>query len=1061
MRWFGFLLLVWSALLPAAAAAAIYPRIVRQFSDPVEIAAWTPDDRFLITAMGVTRNITIWNVQDGVIVDRLAVPMPADIGQDLLTFDSIEIAPDGRRALLRGSRLDVYTENGKRRQDWQIDLLARRITPLPVATGPVPDGNMEALVSAYQGRLEALTQIYEGSTHLTEAQAVAALPALPASHDGKWRLERTADGPSVIGRNGKGRVLGLGFKPAELAHAAMSSDGQWLAMLLSNRGQGEDGSVVVLDNPQTGADMRRFERAGRYGRVQWLDDTSVLLSHDEADDSRDPADAGASDMPSPALVIDLRDGEDLFRLPPRCYVTSIAGSEGWIIGAGLANCRAIAGAAGKDRALWLAKGATAWTKIDLGLPKDVFIDAILGAPKGGQVALAMTQGEKTSLLVVDIEKGVVVNSLDTGDAGVSSMFFSDDASTLFISYAGRQIVWRPSDASANGKPLKELAIGSLMPAVMSSDGTVLAVAGMLDAQIERYVLATGRKLSPLPLGNIVAGGTLPGRNLFWAAAMDGGVRFWDKSSGQEQRTTYYFPEGGYLTVTPDGRYDTNLGADTDQFRWLMADAPWQSLGSQTFMRDSYEPRLAGRLNDCQLADNCATMLPPPNYPAEQRNRVLPRVAIESITPGPTPDVAIVTVAAAEGVNPAAPNGKTRSGLYNLRVFRDGQLVGQYPAAAADSDALADWQAANRLPVGADGRARASFTVPLATGAGHEMPVFTAYAFNSDRIKGETASRSYARPPVTPRHPRAYVIAIGIDAYTEPRFRLNYSVADARLIDARLVALPGYETRRLLLTGETGRAQANKALIAAALAILAGGDGVSAARATLAAAGIDAGAIEPATPDDAVIISFAGHGWATPQSEFYLVPADGLWPAGAPLPQTATMIATSELTRWVQPIAAGEMAIILDACHSAAIVDVPGFKPGPMGDRGLGQLAFDKGIRILTATQAANVALEDGALGHGLLTYALVRDGLEAGKAGDGSGRTSLDTWLEYGVERVPELAVEVAKGERRMRQGGARDLIDEGAPVARPRPVQRPSLFDFTGATSAVQLPAGKRNATR
>ena len=49
--------------------------------------------------------------------------------------------------------------------------------------------------------------------------------------------------------------------------------------------------------------------------------------------------------------------------------------------------------------------------------------------------------------------------------------------------------------------------------------------------------------------------------------------------------------------------------------------------------------------------------------------------------------------------------------------------------------------------------------------------------------------------------------------------------------------------------------------------------------------------------------------------------------------------------------AADIALIIDACHSGATVDSGSFKPGPLGDAGLGQLAYDKGIRILAATQA--------------------------------------------------------------------------------------------------------------
>ena len=41
-----------------------------------------------------------------------------------------------------------------------------------------------------------------------------------------------------------------------------------------------------------------------------------------------------------------------------------------------------------------------------------------------------------------------------------------------------------------------------------------------------------------------------------------------------------------------------------------------------------------------------------------------------------------------------------------------------------------------------------------------------------------------------------------------------------------------------------------------------------------------------------------------------------------------------------------MVMIIDACHSAGSVEHEGFKPGPMGSRGLGQLAYNKRMRIL-------------------------------------------------------------------------------------------------------------------
>ena len=86
----------------------------------------------------------------------------------------------------------------------------------------------------------------------------------------------------------------------------------------------------------------------------------------------------------------------------------------------------------------------------------------------------------------------------------------------------------------------------------------------------------------------------------------------------------------------------------------------------------------------------------------------------------------------------------------------------------------------------------------------------------------------------------------------------------------------------------------------------------------------------------------------------------------------------------------------------------------MGSRGLGQLAFDKGMRILAASQADDVALESDLIKQGLLSFALVENGLE-GKQADfkpKDKKITLEEWLSYGVNRVPSLAEEVRGGAR-------------------------------------------------
>jgi hypothetical protein len=162
-----------------------------------------------------------------------------------------------------------------------------------------------------------------------------------------------------------------------------------------------------------------------------------------------------------------------------------------------------------------------------------------------------------------------------------------------------------------------------------------------------------------------------------------------------------------------------------------------------------------------------------------------------------------------------------------------------------------------------------------------------------------------------------------------------------------------------------------------------------------------------------------------------------------------VVSSDELAAWLREVDAGEMVLIVDACNSAAAVSGTEFKPAPMGSRGLGQLAYDKGMRVLTATQAENVALEDAALKQGLLSYALVQEGLRRGAADSltRDGKLYLDEWLQYGVERVPRLYADVREGRMTKQLGLAASEVKANELIT-----QRPALFDF--APRRTLLPA-------
>jgi hypothetical protein len=113
--------------------------------------------------------------------------------------------------------------------------------------------------------------------------------------------------------------------------------------------------------------------------------------------------------------------------------------------------------------------------------------------------------------------------------------------------------------------------------------------------------------------------------------------------------------------------------------------------------------------------------------------------------------------------------------------------------------------------------------------------------------------------------------------------------------------------------------------------------------------------------------------------------------------------------------AGQVVLVIDACNSGQALEAEEKRRGPMNTKGLAQLAYEKGIFILTAAQSFQAAKEVNRLGHGLLTHALVVQGLKGGEADakPRDGQIVMGEWLDYATDRVPRMQVEEAKRNTR------------------------------------------------
>jgi hypothetical protein len=704
------------------------------------------------------------------------------------------------------------------------------------------------------------------------------------------------------------------------------------------------------------------------------------------------------------------------------------------------------------------------------------------------------------LVVLDSETGKTVARRTLEGAELVSNIVLPTDDMMVVTVDNRTVTWLTEDNSLVDMPLR-----SFMTTMVDADERILAVAGVQDDVIGRMDLESFEAIAPVDYGKVIAGGFLPERPIFWALSTLEGLRFWNTSEPQwsEILTTYFFEGQGFVTVNPQGRYDSNLGPDIGAFRWLVDDRPFQSLPQQTFMRDFYQPGLTEKLIECSSFGDCELMLDPlPDV--KQLTRATPEVRIVDVSAGENPAQAVVTVEIKEGLDKDAPPERQKSGVYNPRLFINNRLVDQHPTSlmtalpeleileavedleeqilALDSDnpenqgeqdnlfeayeqALAKrstiWQEQNLLKdeddKPQDGIYNVAFTVDLPTLAGTEEMLISAYAFNKDRIKSETDVVSYKRDPVTPVKPRAFVISIGIDAYVETRLNLSYAGADAKLFNERLADIPGYEMRRLMIAGEVGSdTKVTTSAINNILSLLAGLNRDDSLK-QLRALGVDASVLLESRPDDIIIISYSGHGWASPSGNFYLVPNDAIWDSTSEKPVAPSLVSSYELTGWLSFIRAAEIVLVIDACHSGASVDSGRFKPGPMGDGGLGQLAYDKGIRILVATQAGDVAYENDKLKHGLLSYALAAKGQALDNPDglvdiDADRKLMLDEWLRY-----PTWSLLSANGEEKEAKGEREvEGVEEGAfffpnrELRKEEKVQLPSLFDFATPSTVV-----------
>jgi uncharacterized caspase-like protein len=594
----------------------------------------------------------------------------------------------------------------------------------------------------------------------------------------------------------------------------------------------------------------------------------------------------------------------------------------------------------------------------------------------------------------------------------------DIMNTMKVEATGQVVLWDVSTGQEIGA-LKGHGKG-VTSVAFSRDGRLLA-SGSSDNTIKIWDVATKTELRTLAghTANIESIDFSPDGRLLASAGDDGGTFLWDANTGEHLLTLISLDDGGeWMVVSPQGLFD-GTPVSWNQILWRYNQDTFNVAPIEWFFFEFYHPGL--------LSDIIAGKRPRVAADVSKKDRRQPVVKLF-----PAGEAAPETGIASRRVKikievadaPADKDHAQGTGARDLRLFRNGSLVKVW-----HGDVL-------------KGQAAVTLEEEITVTAGPNR--LTAYAFNRDNVKSKDAPLLLTGADSLKRAGTAYVIAVGLNNYANAQYNLKYAVADAQSfgdeVRARQTQMGLFERVEVVpLINEN----ATKANILSALRRLSG----AADPPSLKTSGLER--LKRAEPEDTVIIYFAGHGTAQAQ-RFYLIPHDlGYEGDRTKLTEDGLRsilehsISDVELEATVEGLEAGHLLLVIDACNSGQALEAEEKRRGPMNSKGLAQLAYEKGMYILTAAQSYQAALEAAQLGHGLLTYALVEEGLKTGIADSEpkDGVVNAREWLDFATDRVPQMQEEKIKQSRGLGKQIAFTEDEQNVADPQKRTVQRPRVF--------------------
>ncbi len=460
-------------------------------------------------------------------------------------------------------------------------------------------------------------------------------------------------------------------------------------------------------------------------------------------------------------------------------------------------------------------------------------------------------------------------------------------------------------------------------------------------------------------GGAVVPALLPDGKHLLTAQNDGSLRVRDLSG--KTRLSFLMLEGGdWLAYTPEGAFDGSQGA---------IEKVYFSNGSKTYSLDQFAERFY-RPGLVQLVLDGK----------EGANPLSPEAALAQ---GAPPQVQLVappssTTSAAEVTLTVRATEQSGGGVRALRLYHNGRLVGGDSSLAG---------------AGVVQSTRTStFTIALEPGENR----LRAVAYSRTNLESQPAELKLVSTAAATVKPTLRVLSVGINKYEDPAMNLEYARPDAeafgQFFEGQKTLFAGVKVTSLLDENATGKN------IEAAIKALA----------------------TDSKPSDIVVIYLAGHGETaaakatddeveSAAQSFYFLPAEMRLMRDKNNVRKYG-ISGDQLDSLISQIGARRILIVYDACKSGAALSGSS-TGGAQEQRQLALLARAQGLYILTASTSQQYASEVKALGHGILTYAML-EGLR-GKAAPSESQIKVISLLAYAEQRVPALAKELRNRDQR------------------------------------------------